>query len=241
MTTLTYNLQPVCHIHDDWNPADVGTRGLVGVGDLGPGSAWQVGPAFLLRNFSDWPRDSGDVLTRDSVPPEECCVAASNMHATQGDKGPTNLLEKLVEAAGEEDKLGGVLSKLCVEVLWREKLELTVRVLARVLSTAVMGCRTRCRQPPAVQMVEVAVRVLLKSASGSAREALKAGKLRGLGGEVHGCVVWVTGRIRGEQLATLLGTTALPVLLASEPLAVALLHKSHHEDHRRGPRDAAAG
>ena len=50
----------------------------------------------------------------------------------------------------------------------------------------------------------------------------------------------MSGRVRGEQLAALLGTPALPVVLASDPLARSILHKAHREDHRRGPRDAAA-
>ena len=53
-------------------------------------------------------------------------------------------------------------------------------------------------------------------------------------------IVWVSGRIRGDKLATLLGTEALPVLLPSEPLARSIMGKAHREDHRRGPRDAAA-
>ena len=84
------------------------------------------------------------------------------------------------------------------------------------------------------------MRVLLRVASRSAIGALQAGKLRGLGAQVRGNMVWVAGRIRGEQLATLLGSVALPVLLPSEPLSRAVMHKAHREDHRRGPRDAAA-
>ena len=48
------------------------------------------------------------------------------------------------------------------------------------------------------------------------------------------------GRIRGEQLATLLGLAALPVLLPCEALSYALIHKAHCEDNCRGPCDAAA-
>ena len=44
----------------------------------------------------------------------------------------------------------------------------------------------------------------------------------------------------GDQLATLLGSKALPVVLDKEPLALSILHKAHREDHRRGARDAAA-
>ena len=43
-----------------------------------------------------------------------------------------------------------------------------------------------------------------------------------------------------SSLAVLLGTTALPVVLAGEPLARSVMRKAHREDHRRGPRDAAA-
>ena len=61
-----------------------------------------------------------------------------------------------------------------------------------------------------------------------------------MGAENRGGIVWVSGRVRGEQLAVLLGSPALPVILPSEPLARVILHKAHREDHRRGPRDAAA-
>ena len=52
--------------------------------------------------------------------------------------------------------------------------------------------------------------------------------------------MWVSGRVRKEELASLLGTTALPIVMANDPLARSILHKAHREDHRRGPRDAAA-
>ena len=91
-----------------------------------------------------------------------------------------------------------------------------------------------------MRMVEIAVDVLIRVACRSARKALKDGKLRGLGAEDRGGVVWVTGRVRGEMLATLLGSKALPVVLDKEPLALSILHKAHREDHRRGARDAAA-
>ena len=124
--------------------------------------------------------------------------------------------------------------------LTREKLEVTVRALARVLFAVLSGRREGCSRPPSVKLTEIAVRVLLRAASISAIDALAAGKMRGLGAHERGGVVWVSGRIRGEQLATLLGVTSLPVVIASEPLARSILHKAHRQDHRRGPRDAAA-
>ena len=118
-------------------------------------------------------------------------------------------------------------------VLGREKLEVSVRVLARVLHAIIQGERQACSQEPSVKMVEVAVRVLLRLAARTAKVALKVGKLRGLGAEEHGGIVWVSGRIRGEKLAELLGTSALPVLLPEEPLAKSLMWKAHREDHRQ--------
>ena len=50
----------------------------------------------------------------------------------------------------------------------------------------------------------------------------------------------MSGRVRGDKLATLLGVEALPVILPNEQLARSVMGKAHREDHRRGPRDAAA-
>ena len=66
------------------------------------------------------------------------------------------------------------------------------------------------------------------------------GRLQGLGAVCRGGVVWVSGRIRGEELAVLLGTRDLPILLATEELSKSILRKSHRVDHRRSPQDVAA-
>ena len=65
LSEYTDELPPVCHIPGELNPADLGTRGLVNVGDLGPGSTWQTGPPFLVSEFSEWP--SVELRGRDSV------------------------------------------------------------------------------------------------------------------------------------------------------------------------------
>ena len=51
---------------------------------------------------------------------------------------------------------------------------------------------------------------------------------------------WVQGRVRGEELARLLGTAELPVLMASEVLAKSLMSKAHRQDHCRSPQDISA-
>ena len=61
-----------------------------------------------------------------------------------------------------------------------------------------------------------------------------------MGAYAKGGVVWVSGRIRQEHLAVLLGTKDLPIVMSSEPLARSILHKAHREDHRRSPKDVTA-
>ena len=115
-----------------------------------------------------------------------------------------------------------------------------MRVLARVMKAVVSGDHELCKVPPTTQWLELAVLTLLKSSSASAREAAKRGKLQGLGVIERGGLVWVQGRVRGEELARLLGIGELPVLMASEPLARSVLRKAHRSDHRRSPQDISA-
>ena len=69
---FTDDLDPVSHIRGEDNPADLGTRGLVSVGDLGPGSTWQTGPEFLTRDYETWPRTVEPEKIGTEVPLEEC-------------------------------------------------------------------------------------------------------------------------------------------------------------------------
>ena len=233
---FTNDLAPISHIAGSQNPADLGTRGLVQVGDLGPNSTWQTGPDFLTEEYDNWPRTLATDTLDSEIPSDECRAFFGR------DEGEiaVNPLETLLAEVASVSQLGELVRSMASQALTREKPELTVRALARVLLAVVAGSREVCKRPPPVKMTEIAVLILLRSASRSASAALKDGKLRGLGAEVRNGLVWVTGRVRGEQLATLLETKALPVLLAHEPLARAVVHKAHCEDHRRGPRDAAA-
>ena len=138
------------------------------------------------------------------------------------------------------DNLGKSLVDLVRISLECEKLELSVKALARVLSAVVQNDCGACLRAPSLRWQELAVFIMLRASSASARQALSAGKLQGLGGVIRGGVVWVSGRVRGETLAELLGTRELPILLATEPLSKSILHKSHRQDHRRSPQDIAA-
>ena len=236
---MVLELPPVSHVPGDTNPADLGTRGEVSLGDLGPSSTWQTGPSFLRQDYESWPGSPETGAGVQQVPPEEC---KSETHAvfhveTSTDGSPVSAI---IQEVGRPSELGQALSRMVVHALRREKLELATRALARCLQAVVSGRRESCEKNPPVGMLELAVKLMLRVASKSAIEALKDGKLRGLGAQEKNGVVWVSGRIRGDKLATLLGVEALPVILPCEPLALSVMGKAHREDHRRGPRDAAA-
>ena len=100
---LTDELAPISHIPGESNPADLGTRGLVSVGDLGPGSYWQSGPSFLEEDYAGWPRTSIVGDPSENLPPEEC-VSLFGSVAVGGDK--KGVLNTLVQAAGLDNSLG---------------------------------------------------------------------------------------------------------------------------------------
>ena len=55
------------HIAGHRNIADLGTRGLAKVADIGPESEWQRGPSFLSTDKASWPISQ----VVDAVVPEE--------------------------------------------------------------------------------------------------------------------------------------------------------------------------
>ena len=93
---------------------------------------------------------------------------------------------------------------------------------------------------PSRRFVELSAQLLVRVSSASARDALDKGKLASLGAMVRCGIVWVQGRVRGEELARLLGTPDLPIVMATEALAASIMRKAHREDHRRSPQDIAA-
>ena len=252
---MTTDLPPVHHIPGDGNPADIGTRAGVCADQLGPDSLWQQGPPFLRLAYDQWPTTAEELRRTARVPGSEIrkghygeeaspftvLATTRSMEKRQAaSKVGPSFVEVLYQAVERRDKLGESMMALTRKALGREKLELSARVLARVLGTVLRGDRGECARSPRRFFVELTVQLLVRAASKSAREAQRQGKLQGLGVLQRGGVVWVQGRVRGEALAALLGTAELPVLMASEPLARALASKAHRSDHRRSPQDIAA-
>ena len=90
------------------------------------------------------------------------------------------------------------------------KLEISTRALARVLRAVLSGRREAIELTPSTRFLELACHILVRAASASAREALEAGKLESLGAYNKGGVVWISGRVRQEHLAVLLGQETYP-------------------------------
>ena len=90
----------------------------------------------------------------------------------------TNVLKKALVAG---NALGNGLRGLIDLVLERDKLELSVRALARVLAAVLKNDREACGRNPTGQLIELAVYLLIRKSSATARVALQEGKLQGLG------------------------------------------------------------
>ena len=239
LSELTDEVNDVRHVAGILNPADWGMRGQANMSDLGLGSVWQSGPAFLSTPFSDWPCLSA-AGTDESLPEEELRKFATTASCVVLSATKMDLATVWSKAIEEENGLGQSVVALVKTSLEREKLELSVKSLARVLRAVLQNDREVCRQAPSSRWQEIAVFVAIRASSASSRKALATGKLQSLGGVTRGGVVWVSGRVRGETLAELLGTRELPILLATERLSKSILHKSHRQDHRRSPQDIAA-
>ena len=153
---------------------------------------------------------------------------------------PKDLVRVFFNGIHEGSRLGACVEAMARESLSREKLEISVRALARVLRAVVSGDRGRCSKAPSRRFVELSVQLLVRASPASAREAREKGKLASLGAVTRGGVVWIQGRVRREELARLLGTSDLPIVMASEALAASIMRKAHREDHRRSPQDIAA-
>ena len=245
LSGLTDDLAPVHHVPGVLNPADIGTRGDVLVDELSVDSTWQCGPPFLGRPYESWPITTDEARYTARVPAEEVRASyregvAASTTLSAVSVPVQDLARTFFSSVHEESSLGASVRAMALEALSREKLEVTVRSLARVLQAVVSGDRSRCVRTPSRRFVELSAQLLVRVSSASARDALDKGKLASLGAIVRGGIVWVQGRVRGEELARLLGTPDLPIVMATEALAASIMRKAHREDHRRSPQDIAA-
>ena len=171
LESRTEYLAPISHVPGEDNPADLGTRGQVGIGDLGPGSTWQLGPGFLRRDYELWPRTQTSAAAAAQVPMEEC-----NAMCVVEECASVNPIEGVLQEVATSSRMAGLLQGMCARVLGREKVELAVRVLARVLGAVVAGRRDAVSREPCVKMVQVAVSMLLTRRGKVGTTAVEVGR-----------------------------------------------------------------
>ena len=177
--------------------------------DLIEGSLWQVGPAFLSSPYESWPVTTDEARYTARLPPEEIRNGSRGNLGTETvlttvQESPMSLISVFYKSVTEGDVLGERVATMARESLTREKLEVSVRAMARVLRAVVCGDRSQCTKSPSSRFLELSVQMMLRASSASAREALRQGRLQSLGAVSRGGVVWVQGRVRGEELARLL-------------------------------------
>ena len=112
--------------------------------------------------------------------------------------------------------------------------------LARRLKAQLQGSRQSVRQDPTPVERDIARRLQIAASSESARAALEVGKLHSLGALEKNGVVYVSGRVRKEQMAEIVGREELAVIMPREKLAGLVMKDAHKEDHRRSPQDVMA-
>ena len=217
-------LDPVQFVPGHLNPSDLGTRGDVGVSQLGAGSTWQKGPSFLLTPRPEWPVNP---LVLGNVPQEELRgsyrpLDATRCFATAVTPAPNRLLIALAK------------NSLLMATSWVR----AQGALARTLQALFTGQDFSVH--PTTSQRQAAKELQILASSESARGALERGKLLSLGAVVRRGVVMVDGRVRKEVLAMLLGIDCLPVILPQERLAQLVLEDAHAEDHNRDPQSIMA-
>ena len=112
--------------------------------------------------------------------------------------------------------------------------------LARRLRAQLQGSRQAVMQDPTPVERDIARRLQISACSESACSALEAGKLKSIGALQRNGVVYMSGRVRKEHMAEIVGREELAVIMPRERLARLVMEDAHREDHRRSPQDVMA-
>ena len=202
-----------------YNPSDIGTREGVIVSALSEGSLWQQGPPFLMKPRKEWPLLG---VKCGEVPEEELRGKYVELHQTVSECMLTeirpydhilHLARHSVLRAGSWARAQGVLARLLRAMFSQKREDVLINPSPRERLAA-----------KALQIV---------AHSESARKAMAKGSLLSLGPTHLNGMVVITGRVRKEVLAEILGTRVLPVIMSCEPLAWTIMKDAHEEDHNR--------
>ena len=209
-------VEDIHHVSGDLNPADLATRGLARVDELGPGSFWQQGPHFLSLRRELWPVSREFV--NEQLPPEEVrtkkAVICALLRASV-QKNPLSEFPELWRAVNRVLHYSNNIVKV-------------KKILARVLRVWKNSHDVKevFADPQANELAE-AERLLLVSAMVDTAAAYHDQKLESLMPERDGLVIVTRGRLGEECLSAHLGVSALPILMPQTRAAYLYMERAH--------------
>ena len=203
------------HVGGDLNPADLATRGLATVAQLGPGGFWQQGPAFLSLRRDLWP------VTREFVseqlPQEEIRTRRAVFTAAMR-----------ISTKSSPSKFPDLWHAVERIMNYSNNIIKVKRILARVIRVwkASKDVKAVHADPRADELME-AENLLLVSAMVDTAAAYLEGKLDSLVPERQGKIIVTKGRLGEDCLSSHLGVSALPILMPKSRAALLYMTRAH--------------
>ena len=217
-------MEEVHWVSTDHNIANILTRGEARLEDIGPGSAWLHGPTFFLSRRRLWPVHRNFV--RQSLPVDELknlrsLLRVAAVHVKHGEQGK------------EMPKIFVTIQSI---LEFNNSLESRKRVLARVVNGWKAGKNKKfvddslkegVRKQPTPEDLRKAESLILVIGMISTATAYYDGKLSSLMPHRLGRIIATTGRLGEKSIETILGVSALPILMNKCRVAELYMWRAH--------------
>ena len=208
------------HIEGKSNPADWPSRGNLEWHQMGRGSEYQDGPAFLKKNRNTW----SEMLTRDfvkQIPKEETRV---QFH---------NVMTRMIK----EIKTPGVA--ILVDISYKyDKLSVVKGIFARLAKAARLDDTSKITETPDVEDYNMAMYWLALLSRDDTAKLMTKEIGRSLCPRVFRGLFITQGRIGTRSMKRALGHEHLILLANTSRLAQLLMNHAHAEDHKQTNMDA---
>ena len=225
-------VEKVSHVPREFNAADIATHSGAKLCDLGPTSAWQKGPSFLSLRRDSWP--IGRDFVRTDLPDTELRTKCMNVFAA--------LRLVCCSSKVKDLMLIPVWSSIVSTLNYSNSLQKVMNILVRItrgwklhgtvdkLSRNDPKVLEMIAAPPNPNELETAERLVLLSAMPATYSAYVDGKLDSLLPKYEGNIIVTSGRLGEKSLSSLLGKSALPILMPSSRAAYLYMVRAHCGD-----------
>ena len=218
-------VEDVHYVPTDLNPADLATRGTARIMDIGLGSFWQSGPAFLRCRRGLWPVSRDFVHT--TVPDEEVRTQPVFLACLRG---------HAVTSENISPKVPKLWSAVQEVINFYNSLRKVLSLLARVIRGWGMKSNDQIRNAdtlgePVQRDLEAAEQLLLLSAMPETVSAEKENKLASLCPVKKGKLIVTCGRLGEKNLSKLIGAPYLPILMPTSRAAYLYMVEAHEGEH----------